>query len=1131
MSIGDNDPEIPLPTNDDDSDLNDTSIRQRVAYDEFIGAEQGEVSLEASDAEFAKFVRLMHDTLGARAKPSPKEARLGQGATTRPSLANPFGRFEHLHLIGSGSFGSVWRATDPALQREVAIKVPHPEVRLVPQLALRFLRESRAAARLNHPSIVRIHEAGVIDGVPYMVSEYVAGETLSDRLRRERRLATRAAARIVAQLADAAEHAHRSGVVHRDIKPDNVLMQHVDGQSDVDVVARLTDFGLARLADENTDHSRAGLLVGTPNYMAPEQLSGSEQARDATVDVYSLGVVLYELIAGNLPRQANGSVQTLLTQSHQIKRLRRQHLDVPRDLDAICMHCLEVNPEDRYRSAASLSDDLNRYLDGRPTAVRPLRPIESFLRLCRDHRAAAAVLATIFTALCIISTLTWRTSVAAEHQNQRLRTALATGEQARQSAIDSEHRYREISWNTGIQHVCRTFDEGDFMAAQQMLDQLVTIHADYRTKPEWNLLSSELANRYSVLHQVDVPLRDVVPIGQTGRVAIAGETDHLEILDVGTGKIHDRIQTTLRQSHALGVESSGQRIAVGGTANVFNRTSPVLIDLQTHQIRPSPISGPTTIESLSWSPSGKFLAAGFRYNGIALAGVADSAGKPIRLTGDRRNLTIQWTDQEDLVVQRDVRTLDVVTADGTMKQQITRDGEFQVFATLANEPKVVAAYWVHRDLEVIDLERNQTDFKLAGATHLCTSIGCADDGRWIAAGGADGQIVLWRLPAGSSKHHLESNGDVMEIEPLAKYQVHTGSITALCWINDWIVSVGEDGRVVRTDVGELGADVADQVQVPQVTAAKFFPKSRELLIGFQNGEIWRVDAPRLWESGLKNRLPNVHRQCQQHGRSVRAGGGIEIVSLAVSQDSRHYAMGQSDGLFQVIQFADNDVRFTYRPAHAANVAWHFIDDLGFSPSGEAVYWTTDDHVLHGHAFNNSASWHQPLGSDIECLRLSPDGHRLAVGGMFEGLRLYGLQPEPGLLRTLGINSNPVFQFTESGQELIAGCRDGTIRVYAMATGKEPLVLKPHLSQVCGLCVSRDNKFGVSIDNQTNVMIWNRAAGLVYGRLQKPRADEFEYSHFRGFSMMDDSENLLMMTMIRRRDQMIDSQVQLFRVHH
>jgi WD40 repeat protein len=381
-----------------------------------------------------------------------------------------FGRFKLVRRLGFGGMGVVYLANDPALNRQVALKVPLPSWFRSADLGKRFLREAEAAARLNHPNIVTIYEVASFGPVWYIASEFCSGPSLAAWLEtRESAVSSRVAAQLVAVLADAMQHAHSAGVLHRDLKPSNVFLVPVGPDSGANAPAledlsryapKIGDFGLAKLQAQVDQETRSGAVVGTLLYMSPEQAQGNVENVTVRTDVYSLGAVLYELLTGQPPLRGATDFDTLqLIVSADPTPPRRLRTEIPPDLNAICLKCLDKNPTNRYASAAALAEDLRCFLAGRPTVARELGLLPRAAKWVRRYPAYAALIALFVAAV--------GTGIGGTiaHQSQ-LRAAVARAQResirSRQLLYSSEIRLAQDAWKA------TEFRECDRILARQI---------------------------------------------------------------------------------------------------------------------------------------------------------------------------------------------------------------------------------------------------------------------------------------------------------------------------------------------------------------------------------------------------------------------------------------------------------------------------------------------------------------------------------------------------------------------------------------------------------------------------------------------------------------------------------------
>lgn len=351
------------------------------------------------------------------------------------SNVKSIGKYGIRRKLGEGGMGEVFECYDEKLGRLVAVKRIKPSALSTSQLE-RLEREARIHARLDHPGIVVLYEFGAAEGLPYIVMELVDGGTLRDSLR-FRRPNARQAASLLKQVAEAVHFAHGAGVLHRDLKPGNILLKpsaaeigseaaRKDPAAPFSRTVKVSDFGLAKVTDILSEDSRSILFMGTPMYMAPEQLGGDGRKIGPGTDVYAMGVILYEMLTGRVPFESD-SISRMTGMVHYLPPLSPREFvpGIPADLETIALKCLEKDPAHRYASAAKLADDLDRFLQNRPILARPIGKAGKLYRLAKrnPHEAVALGIAVSSLACLALSAFVFaqrqnRLRIESDHQKQ-----------------------------------------------------------------------------------------------------------------------------------------------------------------------------------------------------------------------------------------------------------------------------------------------------------------------------------------------------------------------------------------------------------------------------------------------------------------------------------------------------------------------------------------------------------------------------------------------------------------------------------------------------------------------------------------------------------------------------------------
>lgn len=985
-----------------------------------------------------------------------------------PAGPQRIGKFEIERVLGQGGFGIVYLAHDVVLGRTVALKVPRLHTLASRSLLARFQREGRAAASLDHPHIVPLYEAGEGDGLCYIASAYCPGPNLAEWLRSQKHEVDSAtAARLVLQLADAAAYSHGRGVLHRDIKPGNVMLvpasqgAEARGGTGLPFSPRLGDFGLAKLVLEaaaepgGRDDSAGVALLGTPSYMAPEQLEGAREVIGPATDIYALGVVLYELLAGRPPFQGSNVVDVLdQVRNGEPVPLRRLRRDVPRDLETICLKCLAKAPSQRYESAESLRNDLQRFLDGLPIRARPPGTIDMTVKWVRRRPAAAALVVTAaFALLGFVGLQTWH-AARLESKNSELQLALGQVTEEKARAVASEQEARGIAYALDIQSAWRSRKDGDFHSFSQIIDRYRdgTPLAQHRGN-EWHYLERFTRTQEQTLLQQEAPTYDIV-FGPEGRAALVGEDAVVRLIDIASGAV-----TTSWPSGQVEVNSAcfmpdGRVLWTAGDDGTIREwelaTGRELRKIDAHQ--------PAKVFKVKHLPQQNLLITCGTEGTIRLwdlgqggaaAGVLEGHTdwvQDVVLTPDKTRVLSASDDYTvrcwelatraelwSVKSNKDWRVLDVT---------LSPDG--QLFAECSDLLRIFRTQDHHLELElpVRDMPRNA----------------CFDDtGERLFVSDGLGVVHAFDFVR-------DASGRITGATQFAQWRAHEGPVYSLRWspAEQRVLTAGKDGRVSKWHaVGGPPPAVKRRFET-HVQGFAFDPLGRWLVMGSKSG-LSRYN----------------HEDLQQPGLTLAPTGFWTAV--AVNPQGTLIAAGDINGIVRTWDSDGRSLSTLREGVPVANPAqWvegMAIASLSFSSDGAALAisgpWSyveivdprTGVELQRIEVGEAEEAYFSPAG---DLLATSTADHRIEVWDWRAARRVWQSEPmtrRPGSLA-----------FLPDGQTLMVHAGDRTVLILDGVTGRAIRQLAQHSDYVSRIAVSPDGRTIATKGMSSLLHLWHAASG-------------------------------------------------------
>jgi WD40 repeat protein/serine/threonine protein kinase len=943
-------------------------------------------------------------------------------------LSQKFGDYLIRHEVGRGGMGIVYKAYHPPTQRTVALKCLKSGDLASDHDVQRFQAESQAVLRLNHPNIVSVFDVGTQDGIPFFAMSFVEGETLSRKLR-QGPWEPRASATLAETLARALAYAHQQRVIHRDLKPGNVLIGS-DGQP------KITDFGLAKVSqDDCSELTVTGDVLGTPKYIPPEQAAGRVREIGPASDIYSLGAILYCLLTGRPPFEA-ATLQETLKQVIESEPVPPTQLNsgVPKQLETICLKCLEKSPSRRYGSAEQLAEDLRRYLNGSPILARPITLLERAWRWCVRNPLVASLLTLVAVVAAIGASVSLSFAVQLSIKAKEAEDNFEQAQKATQLSLTQQDRTSQVLYHRQIQQAYGEWRLGNLQRQAELLEACDPRYRGW----EYRLLADLPRRGYQTWkgHAATIACLAISP---DGKVIASGSHDRtIRLWDLASGDELHKLEDHRSGVTCLAFSPDGRSLLSGSadkTVRVWNlstMTRRQVIRLFDDEIR-----------SLAFMPDGQQVAIGTRNGNLRL---------------------FRFNSFEEVL-------------------QLAKQGPWFHSVAISPDGKLLAAGFGNSILRIWNLDTQAEVHTFNNHDGAVNCVAFDRSGQWLARGAQDGVVKVWSVATQSERHTLQGhlNGvTAVVFSPVGTRLVSCGYDNQIC---EWSVESGMLLRTLRghsrtvhtvaiTDdsnrVFSAGEDETIKVWEPEVEQEAVVSRGH---VGWVNLVAINPDQTVMASTGADNTI-RLWDLATGELRAKCEGYTKHIETLAFTPDGRELLCIDGNSLIHTFD-AETGTKLNSEGSENNITAAAFDSSRQHFAIADA-----DNMVTLKKRDSGETVAEFPGNSDeVQCLAISPNDRLIAAGSRDKTIRVWDVAERREIQVLKGHTNRPRdVAFDPTSQRLASAGADRSIRVWDVESGKPLLEMFEHTAIVRSVAFSPDGKRIVSGGLDTHVKLWDAHTG-------------------------------------------------------